>query len=187
MKNLLFVILLLCAIRVSAQYDPDYKNKKEKVVNEEPSPVNCGLGLGLSYGGIGARVSVFPIHQVGIFGAVGYNLMKAGYNVGGIFRILPKQKICPVVMAMYGYNAVILISGTDQFNKTYYGPSFGGGMEIRFKNHQNYLNIETLIPIRSKQWENDIDVIRNLYNQNIIEGFTEPSPITICLGYHIRF
>jgi hypothetical protein len=184
MKTLVLILLFIgCSASLYAQYDPSYKSKKKPVYDDaEPSLVNFGMGIGVDYGGIGGRVSIFPIHNIGVFGAVGYNLHKAGYNVGAILRILPKQKICPVIMAMYGYNGVIIVSGTDEYNKTYYGPTFGAGMEIRFKNFQNYLNIETLIPIRSQAWRRDIDFLKNNLND-----FVEPSPVLISIGYHIRF
>lgn len=149
---------------------------------EEISYVNIGVGLGLSYGGIGARLSAFPIEHFGVFGAVGFNLHKAGYNVGGIVRVLPKKMFCPVNMGMYGYNGVIVVAGVDQYNKTYYGPSFGGGTEIRFKNN-TYLNVELLIPVRSKAWYDDVDALMN--NPSI--EITEPLPITFSIGYHTKF
>jgi hypothetical protein len=187
MKTLFTLLFLSCFFLANAQFDPDYKKKKAVEEDETPSPVNFGVGIGLSYGGIGGRVSIFPVSRAGVFGAVGYNFNKMGYNVGAILRIIPQKKICPVVMVMYGYNAVLLIDGMDEFQKTYYGPSLGPGMEIRFKNNQNYLNVEILVPIRSQEWHDDIDAVRTLYKQGYIEGFVEPLPVAISIGYHIRF
>jgi hypothetical protein len=173
------------AIVSEAQYDPNYKKNSENysLGDEEPSLVNLGFGLGRDYGGIGVKLSVFPSQVVGIFGGLGYNFLKAGYNVGGIIRILPKQKICPLVTAMYGYTDAINIQGADHYNKVYYGPTFGGGMEIRFRNNQNYLNLETLIPVRSNQFWADMETIQN---DPMIELYNEPLPISISVGYHIK-
>jgi hypothetical protein len=188
MKVLLSLLLILAAFVAHAQYDPYYKKSKRQPYQEDGfSSVDLGFGLGLSYGGVGGRVSVFPVLAAGVFGAVGYNLHKTGYNVGGIGRILPKKKVCPVVMGMYGHNGVIVIQGRDEFNKTYYGPTFGGGMEIRFMNYETYLNLELLIPIRSQEWYDDIDVIRTLSKQGLIEDFVEPLPFSISIGCHFRF
>lgn len=151
--------------------------------DESSVSVNFGVGLGLSYGGIGARLSVFPISHFGVFGAIGYNLHKAGYNVGGILRMLPENKFCPVLMGMYGYNGVVVVQGADQYNKTYYGPSFGGGAEIRFNDGQTFLNLELLLPLRSEQWSKDVD---NLVNNPAIE-ITRPLPVTFSIGYHTKF
>ncbi len=177
MKKIIISLLVLASFCVHAQ---DYYELPTE--EEEMSPVNFGVGLGLSYGGIGARLSAFPIPNVGVFGAVGYNLHKAGYNVGGIVRVLPKKRVCPVVMGMYGYNAVIIVTGADEYNKTYYGTSFGGGVEIRFRN-STFLNLELLMPVRSQEWRDDFDF---LLNNPAIE-ITEPLPVTFSIGYHTTF
>jgi hypothetical protein len=182
MKFMFTTLLAMIVITVNAQYDPDYKRKSELDPYHESSPVNLGVGMGLSYGGFGARISIFPVDRVGVFGAVGYNLHKAGYNVGGIVRILPKGKFCPVVMFMYGYNGVIIVQGLKELNQTYYGPTVGSGMEFHFGNRPNFLNVELLVPIRSEQWRRDVDY---LLNHPDIE-MTEPLPIAISVGYHIK-
>src|SRR5688572_12405860 len=97
----------------------------QNIDEEEPSsPVNLGLGLGLGYGGTGLRLSALPIKNVSLFGAAGYNLVKVGFNFGGAIRLLPDKRVTPTLVGMYGYNAVIVVQGAEEFNKTYYGPSF---------------------------------------------------------------
>lgn len=177
MKKIFCSIFTFLALVCQAQDYYELPSEKEEI-----SYVNIGVGLGMSYGGIGARLSAFPIQHFGVFGAVGYNFHKAGYNVGGIIRTLPEKKFCPVIMGMYGYNGVIVVLDADQYNKTYYGPSFGGGTEIRF-NNKTYLNVELLVPIRSQEWRDDLDALRN--NPSI--EITEPLPVAFSIGYHTKF
>jgi hypothetical protein len=176
-KAIIFGLFVALSFSVYAQSENPYADE------ESSGSVNFGVGLGLSYGGIGARLSVFPISHVGAFGAIGYNFHKAGYNIGGIFRMLPEKKVCPVLMGMYGYNGVVIVQGADQYNKTYYGPSFGAGAEIRFHDGQTFLNLELLLPLRSAQWDTDVD---NLLNNPDIE-ITRPLPVTFSIGYHTKF
>jgi hypothetical protein len=176
MKSLVILCLLICALTASAQYDPNYKF-------EEPEPlVNIGLGLGLDYGGFGGKISAFPHKNFGVFAGVGYNLLKAGYNVGGLVRLRPGKKVCPMITAMYGYNAVIIVEGADEWNKAYYGPSFGGGIELNFSNKQNFMNFGLLIPLRPQNYRDAMDAL--LSNPSI--EMTEALPFTISVGYHFK-
>ena len=81
---------------------------------------------------------------------------------------------------MYGYNGVIKISGAWSFEETYYSPTFGVGFEFR-PQRKGYWNVELLVPIRSKDYHDDMDAIKNDPN---IELKSEPLPIGISVGYH---
>jgi hypothetical protein len=179
MKAPLLLICLLAFCSAYAQFDPNYKTNKE-VEYEDAIPVNVGLGIGISYGGIGGRLTYFPQRSIGLFAAAGYNLHKAGFNGGLVARILPDKKVCPIAMAMYGYNAVIVVEGASEYNKTYYGPSFGGGIELRMGQNGNYMNFELLLPIRSQDYRDDMDALQN--NPSI--EITEASPVSLSIGYH---
>jgi len=148
--------------------------------NSTPSKVNLGLGMGLDYGGFGGRFTFVPAKNFALFGGVGYNLLGLGYNFGGTYRILPDKRICPTISAMYGYNGVIKISGAWSFEETYFGPTFGIGLEFR-PQRKGYWNLELLVPIRSKDYHDDMDAIKNDPN---IELKSEPLPIGISVGYH---
>jgi hypothetical protein len=178
--------LLLCLVLISCvcfgQFDPNYKIKRTQTEESVSTPFNAGVGIGLSYGGLGGRLSYFPQKNVGLFGAVGFNFHKAGYNVGLIGRILPDKKVCPHVMAMYGYNAVFVVVGADEFNRTFYGPTIGGGMELRMGRNGNYMNFELLIPIRSAECREYQDF---LLNNPTIE-MSELLPVAISVGYHFK-
>src|SRR5690554_1095665 len=54
--------------------------------------VYSGLGIGLDYGGIGAKVEYLPIKNVGVFGSLGYNLLNVGWNVGATYKIMPDKR-----------------------------------------------------------------------------------------------
>lgn len=173
MKRILAVIFLLSAINSHAQYEWE----------EEEYKANLGLGMGISYGGFGARLSVLPVKQVALFAAGGYNLDGFGYNVGAEFRLLPGKKIIPALLAMYGYNGVIVVKGAEQYNKTYYGPTIGGGVEIHSGSGQNFFTIELLVPFRSREFDYDL---RALQNNPSIE-ITGPWPVAFSFGYHMKF
>jgi hypothetical protein len=86
---------------------------------------------------------------------------KAGFNGGLTYKFLPEKKVTPVAQIMYGYNAVIVVEGAEQYNKTYYGVSFGGGVEVKARKSGNYWSFELLYPFRSSEYEDDWDAIKN--------------------------
>lgn len=172
-KASLVVVAFLSAFTTFAQlYDED-----------ETSRVNIGLGIGQGYGGLGARLSLLPAKFVSIFGGVGYNLHKAGFNIGGSFKLLPDKRVTPTLIGMYGYNAVIVVFGKEEYNKTYYGPSFGAGLELHLKSRQDFFNFELIIPVRSQQYRDDLDKVQN--DPDVQLG--TPLPFTIGFGYHFAF
>jgi len=177
MKKLLIIIFLSGALFLN-------HNASAQVTSSD-SKVNIGLGMGLDYGGIGGRLTFVPAKNLALFGSLGYNFLEAGYNVGATFRMLPEKRVCPTLSAMYGYNAVIVIENADKYSKTYYGPSFSFGLEVKSRNKpNNFWNVELLVPLRSSEYHNDIDEIKD--NDNI-ELKSEPLPIAISFGYHWGF
>lgn len=174
-------VLLLYLIFMYASADAQY------VENYEPSTpatsVKLGLGVGLDYGGVGARLTLTPTEHVGGFIAVGYNLHKAGINGGLTYKFLPDKKVNPVAHLMYGYNAVIVVEGAAQYDKTYYGMSVGGGIELNTRRVGNYWSFELLYPFRSSGYEKDWDALKN---NPAIEILSDPLPITISVGYHFN-
>lgn len=171
----IFTLLFVCATIVArAQFDPDY---------EEESKGNIGFGLGVSYGGIGARLSYLPVRNVALFGAAGYNLEGLGYNFGAQFRLLPDKRAVPYLIAMYGYNGVIVVQGLEAYDATYYGPTIGGGVEIHSLNQQNFFTIELLVPFRPQEFYDRIDILKN--NPDI--NMTGPWPVAFSFGYHMKF
>lgn len=45
---------------------------------QENNQVYLGLGMGLDYGGVGAKVEYLPIKNVGVFAGLGFNLLSVG-------------------------------------------------------------------------------------------------------------
>lgn len=182
MKNLLVILFIFHGLIAHAQYDPDYKKNLQ---SEEPeSPISLGFGLGLDYGLFGARVSGFPLKHFGLFAGAGYNLYKLGYNLGGIGRILPGKKVCPYITGMYGINSVIVVVDADHYNEQYTGPTFGGGIELNFSNKRSFMNFGLLIPVRPQEFYDDWDVVKA---DPRIDVVSDPLPVGISVGYHLRF
>jgi hypothetical protein len=175
-KKYLILLCITFSFAAHAQYD-------EEPEADEASKVNIGFGLGLGYGGIGARLSVLPLQPLGLFIAGGYNLDGFGYNVGVDVRLLPGKKVIPTLLGMYGYNSVIVAQGAPQYNKTYYGPSFGAGMEIHSRNGQNFFTIELMAPARAQEFKDDLESLKNVPGMEV----TRPWPVTFSFGYHMKF
>jgi len=139
----------------------------------------------LDYGGFGGRLSFLPTQNIALFGALGYNLNGAGFNAGAQYRFSPDKPICPTLGAFYGYNAVIVVQGAEQHDKTYYGPNFSFGLEFKAKRKpKNFSTIELIIPLRSDQYSKDF---KALEDDPSIEIKSKPLPITISFGYHFGF
>lgn len=175
MNRILTFLLCLLAASASAQTPSE---------NSEIKRGSFGFGIGLNYGGIGANLALHADEAVSFFGAVGYNFVGTGFNGGLRFLLVPANRVSPHITAMYGYNAVIVVDGASQYDKIYYGPSFGFGIHIKSRNNSgNFTEIEIFAPLRSKEFKDDFDDLRN--NPSIEIG--KPLPITFSIGYHFRF
>jgi hypothetical protein len=143
---------------------------------------NLGVGGGISYGGFGARITYLPIDKLGIFGAMGYNMNSLGYNVGAQFHFPSEKKISAYLTAMYGYNAVLIVDAIETESKTtYYGPTAGAGMQIRFKG-KSFLSVELLMPFRPQTYQNAVDDLKELGYE-----IKDPLPVAFGIGYHFKF
>ncbi len=79
--------------------------------------LSIGIGGGLDYGGFGGNLSYYPLNNVGLFGGVGYALAGVGFNAGVKYRYIPKKpdaRVRPFALAMYGYNAAIVVINASQ-------------------------------------------------------------------------
>lgn len=174
MKKTSFILIFLIQALVLQSQDLSVK--------EPPFPrFNVGFGGGLDYGGFGTRATLVASKRLEFFGAIGYNLLGAGFNAGADFRLAPKSKFCPYFGLMYGYNAVIKVQGASEYNKTYYGPSLNLGLEIWGQRRPNFLNIELIVPMRSRGFHDDLN---NLKNNSSIIFKNDILPIAFSIGYH---
>jgi hypothetical protein len=169
---LIFYSLILCQ-NLKAQNPP----------NEYDDSFNLGIGAGIDYGGLGFKLSALPEKHVVLFAGVGYNFVGAGYNGGISYRFMPSKKTCLYYTLMVGYNAAFRIQGATSYNKIFYGPSTGLGIELHSRKiPANFFNIELLVPIRSNEYHR---YLNELKNNPMIDLRSEPWPVTISLGMHI--
>lgn len=147
---------------------------------QDSKKFSAGFGAGLDFGGLGTRVAYLPIEHIGLFGGLGYNLDLIGYNVGAQVR-LPAKQITGYFTAMYGYNAVLIVSDFKS-KTTYYGPTVGAGLEIKpGKTMNSFFSVELLLPFRPKAYHNAVDALR------VIGYEVRALPIGISIGYHFKF
>lgn len=141
-----------------------------------------GIGMGLDFGGFGANVLVYPDKNFGLFGGVGYALGGIGFNAGTKIRLISKKhNTDPYAIAMYGYNAAIKVKGASQYDKLFYGPSLGIGMDFHTtRMKRSYYSMALLVPIRSSAVNDYIDDLENHHGVNFSN---ELPPLAISIGY----
>ncbi len=141
-----------------------------------------GLGGGLDFGGLGANMLVYPDKNIGVFGGVGYALGGIGYNAGAKIRIISKKHDTdPYALIMYGYNAAIKVTGASQYNKLFYGPSIGFGMDFHSRRkNRGYWSMALLVPIRSSAVNDYMDDLKTNHG---VEFKNELLPVAFSFGY----
>jgi hypothetical protein len=184
MKKIIFVVAIaMISVAAFSQNSPTSSiTSSDKFQEDETyASSSLGLGLGLDYGGIGIKLSGALSEPVALFAGLGYNFGGVGFNGGFTARLAPKKRIIPTLTAMYGYNAVIKVTTPgEDFNKTFYGPTVGFGLEFHGKyKTKNYFNLEILIPIRSQEYRDTLD---DLDYSGV--DINELPPIAVSLGYH---
>jgi len=143
-----------------------------------------GFGMGLDFGGFGMNVMYNVTNSVGAYIAAGYALAGVGVNGGVILRLVPKKpenRVVPYITAMYGYNAAIAVQKGEQYNKMFYGPSAGLGIELRARSPKvRCWTFALLIPFRSNEVQDYIDELSYKHN---IEFQNDLTPVLISIGY----
>lgn len=178
-KDVLSSSLLILALSSLSAFTPLRVCGQQ--VTAPPPHTYLGLGLGQDFGGIGFRVDVLPEDHISLFAGLGYAFAGFGYNVGAHARLLPGHKVCPYVTAMYGYTAVITVKNASQYDKIYYGPTFGAGLEVKNSLTHNFWKFGILIPIRPQAYQYDLDALKK---NPSIKFSAVPIAITISVGYH---
>lgn len=190
MKNLTLLLLsMLLVVNSYTQEQNPYQNLSTNADDYDfRSQVDMGVGLGLNYGGfMGAQVQYVALDYLGIFGSAGYYLVGFGWQFGLTGYIMPKLPSKPFRVygtLMYGTNAAIVVDNSSNYNNIYLGPTIGAGLEMRFgKSKRNGLNIDLFVPIRSEEYQSDLN---NVKNNPSITDIQEPLPVTISVGYHFE-
>lgn len=133
-----------------------------KIDDKQPSAhgaVSLALGGGLDYGGFGANLLAYPHDNVGAFVGVGYALAGLGTNAGIKIRFNSPTNRRGYLLAMYGYNAAIVVSNVQDYKKLFYGPSFGAGMDFK-PGLGGHWSLGVMIPIRSADVDSYINTLR---------------------------
>lgn len=155
----------------------------QKENKEKSSAFYGGIGAGLDYGGLGFKVEYLPIKNFGIFAGGGYNFSDLGYNGGLSWKITPKKNWTPTLIAMYGYNAVLITKSSfgGSFRDTYYGFTPGAGLDFYVGKKSNKVSMAVFVPFRSKEFKDRYDLLKSLgysFNPDIL-------PFTLSMGINV--
>ncbi len=150
---------------------------------------DAGFGLGLDYGGlVGVKATFYPIPYMGVFGAVGWEMIGIGWNVGCLGRLIPANgthTARPYLKAMYGVNGATKVTGKSGYDEMFYGFTAGIGVETRFGKHkQSGINIDLNFPFRSPEF---FDQIARMKSDPELDMTQSPIPIAISIGYNFEF
>ncbi len=168
-----------------AEEDKLVISKPSGFSESEYSYFRFGAGLGIDYGGFGARLTVLPSKYVGVFLAGGYAIAGFGVNGGVTLKTAPDSRVSPYVNLMYGYNAAIAVIGASQYNKLYNGFSLGGGVQLKSRRTPtNYWLFGLVVAFRPSEFDRDFTALQN---NPTVTGLTKPLPVNISVGYHFAF
>jgi hypothetical protein len=147
-----------------------------------------GVGYGFDYGGIGGHLIYYPQKNIGIFGGIGYAFAGLGYNVGLKLRLLPRKentKASPFIVGMYGYNVAVAVADNNQYNKFFYGPTLGLGVDLgsQMRRRGGYVSLAIMFPIRNGDAQNYMD---QLTSNNGVVFKNKLSSVGFSIGYKIN-
>ena len=182
MRNLTIIgLILLMTAHLNAQ------NSKQQIPFQTNSPVDqisLGVGAGLDYGGFGGNLTYYPVKSVGLFGGVGYALAGVGFNAGVKYRYIPEKpdaRVRPFALAMYGYNAAIAVLNASQYNKLFYGPTLGAGIDFLGKpQKRGYWSFGVFVPFRSAEVKEYMEDLENNHGADFTNSLF---PVTVSIGY----
>jgi hypothetical protein len=175
-KLIALLLLFLLAIKLNAQ--------DSNSVPRSGAEMTLGLGLGLDHGGYGGNLILYPVKQVGFFISGGYAMAGFGVNGGLKIRFITDETytIVPYGLAMYGYNAAIFVKNAKQYNKFFYGPSFGLGLDFdKNSNNVGYWSLAIIVPLRNDEVN---DYIEDLKNNHGVKFKNDLFPIAFSFGFN---
>jgi len=143
-----------------------------------------GVGAGFDYGGIGFKVEYLPVKNMGVFAGGGFNFFELGYNGGLSWKISPQKSWTPTLVAMYGYNAVLIAKsafGITEFKKTYYGFTAGGGFDFNVGKKNNKVSLTVFVPFRSSAFRDKYDFFKSFSYDFKPDIF----PVTLSIGMNV--
>lgn len=177
MKKLTILLLLAISLKVCAQ--------EADSINVKADKFSFGLGMGFDYGGFGANLVFYPTQNFGLFAGAGYAMYGMGKN-GGVkirFNAAESNRIKPYITAMYGYNAVIIVKNSTQFNKMFYGTTLGFGIDFRQRpGKRGYWTIGLSFPIRKSDVDKYMD---DLEENHGVKFENKLPPVGLTLGYRM--
>lgn len=150
-------------------------------IAQDHTKMYFGPGMGLDYGGFGAKFEYLPVEKVGLFGGVGYNLLNVGWNVGVTYKIFLSDRVSINPMAFYGYNGVSVVKGASYYNKTSLGPTVGVNVDIKMRESNHKLSLGFFVPFRSQEFKDNYDAMRNDYRV-FLDG--KLLPVAVGIGFN---
>lgn len=183
-------ILPFCLIFVFSHQS--FSQARPEVFGQEyENPINkegfgsFGVGIGLPYGGLGARIGYNVADKLNLFTGLGYNLAGFGFNLGLQYDFAEINRTVFYLSGMGGYNAVTYVDGAPEYTETFYGPSFGVGIKMDSKRASgNFWQFGIIVPVKSPAYE---EMMNDIKNDPRIDGVIEPLPILITVGYNMGF
>jgi hypothetical protein len=147
---------------------------------------SIGFGLGQDYGGLGGNILYYPHRSIGMFFGIGYNFVGVGSNVGVKSRIVlgtSSNSISLSAIAMYGYNATIIVENSRDLTKVFSGFTVGIGIDLRpWAFNSDFVFLGLNFPIRKPEVQEYINTLKSNYN---VEFDHELIPVTFSIGYRI--
>ncbi len=178
-RYFLFIPFICLVLSVSSQDTPDSLE-----IYKIADPISLGIGLGQNFGGIGGNLLFYPQQNIGFFGGLGYAMAGAGYNVGTKVRFFSKKnpRTNFYLTGMYGYNAAVTVKNENQYNKMFYGPTFGLGIDTGKRSYKKgYWTMALLFPFRDTEVD---DYFNDLEDNHGVKFENSLLPFTFSFGYH---
>lgn len=124
--------------------------------------LSVSFGIGLDHGGIGFNVLYHPVQNIGFFGGLGIAFIKPGFNIGTKIKLKSEMKYKPSLLAMYGYDAVIIVKNKPAWNKIFYGPMVGISFEQSLRSsRKGYFNYSLIVPLDRGEAYSYIDDLKS--------------------------